>query len=209
MSGVRPEDHVWWLASRASGLVALALMSAAVLVGIAMATGLLSRPGLKAALAKLHEQLSVASLIGIGLHGATLLGDPWLNPGLAGISVPFAIDYRPAFVATGIAGGYLAAALGLSYYARRRIGSTRWRNAHRFVIVAWVLSVVHTLGAGTDATLPAIRWALAASIAAIAAMLALRIALRPRRAGAAAPARRPEPAGIPRTGAAASAVDAR
>ncbi len=41
--------------------------------------------------------------------------------------------------------------LGLSFYARRFIGARRWRSLHRATIVVWVLGVVHTLGAGTDA----------------------------------------------------------
>jgi sulfoxide reductase heme-binding subunit YedZ len=41
--------------------------------------------------------------------------------------------------------------LGLSYYARSRIGQARWRAAHRFTAVFWLLGVVHTLGSGTDA----------------------------------------------------------
>ncbi|UUY04032.1 hypothetical protein LRS13_00435 [Svornostia abyssi] len=43
------------------------------------------------------------------------------------------------------------AALGLSYYARNRIGAARWRRLHRFTAFAWVLSIGHALGAGTDA----------------------------------------------------------
>jgi hypothetical protein len=41
--------------------------------------------------------------------------------------------------------------LGPSFYMRRRIGARRWRSLHRLTIVAWLLSVGHTLGAGTDA----------------------------------------------------------
>ena len=146
----RPEDHLWWLASRASGLIALGLMTASVVIGLLMAAKLSRRPGLKAAMVKLHEQLAVISLVAIGLHAVTLLGDPWLRPTLAGIFVPGAIDYRPLFVASGIAGAYLSAALGLTFYARKRLGNKRWRNAHRFIIIAWGLAVVHAVGAGTD-----------------------------------------------------------
>ncbi len=92
MSAPQPQEHIWWLASRASGLIALGLMTASVLIGLVMAAKLKGRPGLQAALSKLHEQLAVTALVAIGLHGVTLLGDPWLRPGLAGITVPGAID---------------------------------------------------------------------------------------------------------------------
>ena len=35
--------------------------------------------------------------------------------------------------------------------ARRRIGQERWRRLHRFTALAWLLSLAHTLGEGTDA----------------------------------------------------------
>ena len=41
--------------------------------------------------------------------------------------------------------------LGLSYYARARIGVQRWRVLHRFTALAWLLGLVHALGEGTDA----------------------------------------------------------
>jgi hypothetical protein len=41
--------------------------------------------------------------------------------------------------------------LGLSYYARARIGPRRWRMLHRFTALAWILGLVHALGEGTDA----------------------------------------------------------
>jgi methionine sulfoxide reductase heme-binding subunit len=195
VTGPRPEDHIWWLASRASGIIALALMSASVILGLAMATRLLRQPGLPRKLSALHEQLAVTSLVAIGLHGVTLLGDPWLRPGVEGILVPGSISYRPLHVGLGIAGGYLAAALGLSYYARRRIGSARWRKAHRYVIVAWALSFAHTLGAGTDASQPWLRTSMIAIATLVAALLALRIGLslagRSSAKAAAAPGAKP------------------
>jgi sulfoxide reductase heme-binding subunit YedZ len=41
--------------------------------------------------------------------------------------------------------------LGLSFYARARIGQQRWRKLHRFTALAWVLGLAHSLGEGTDA----------------------------------------------------------
>jgi sulfoxide reductase heme-binding subunit YedZ len=143
--------HEWWLLSRAAGVVALILVAASVLIGLTLAAGLAGPPARRRALVAFHEHTAVVGLTAIGLHGVTLLGDGWLKPGLAGIAVPFAIGYKPAFVAAGILGGYLAAILGLSFYARKRVGAKRWRNAHRATPVVYLLGLVHTLGAGTDA----------------------------------------------------------
>lgn len=174
-----PLAHGWWLASRASGVVALALVTASTLLGLAMAARLLRRPGLAPRLVTLHEQLALSSLVAIAVHGLTLLGDPWLHPGLAGIAVPGVVAYRPGFVAVGIVGGWLTALLALSFYARRWVGARRWRSLHRLTGVAYVLALIHTLGAGTDASAPWLRTPLLASAALAVGLLGARVARRP------------------------------
>jgi methionine sulfoxide reductase heme-binding subunit len=146
-----PTLHLWWLISRASGIVALGLVTIAVLLGLTMSTKLLRRPGVGRTLLRLHEHVALVGLVAIALHGLALLGDPWLRPGLRGLTVPFAMSYRPLFTGLGVLAAYLAVLLGLSFYARRRIGVKRWRRLHRATVLVWVLGVIHTLGAGSDA----------------------------------------------------------
>ena len=152
------QTHGWWLASRASGLVALVLVTVSVGIGLAMAGKVMRRPGLSRKLLAVHEYTALAGLIAIAVHGITLLGDPWLNPGVAGVTVPFAMSFRTAFTGLGVIAGYLAAFLGLSFYIRKRVGPKLWRTAHRATIAVYVLGLVHALGAGTDASAVWFRW---------------------------------------------------
>jgi methionine sulfoxide reductase heme-binding subunit len=152
------QTHGWWLASRASGLVALVLVTISVGIGLTMAGKVMRRPGLSRKLMAIHEHTAVAGIIAIAVHGITLLGDPWLNPGVGGVAVPFTMGFRPLFTGLGIVGGYLAALLGLSYYFRRRIGTRLWRKAHRATVVVYLLGLVHAFGAGTDASTVWFRW---------------------------------------------------
>jgi methionine sulfoxide reductase heme-binding subunit len=193
MTGPDPLDHAWWIASRASGVVALLLVSVSVLIGLAMATKVLGRPKLNRTLAGVHEHTALGGLIAICVHGLTLLGDPWLNPGVGGLVVPFTMDYRAAFTGLGIVAGYLAALLGLSFYLRRRIGVRLWRRAHRFTLLVYVMGVVHTLGAGTDATSVWMR----ATLIATGVPIVLLTALRFRPARPRVPARAGTPATAP------------
>jgi sulfoxide reductase heme-binding subunit YedZ len=151
MTHLDPANYVWWLASRASGIVALVLITASVALGLTMAARVVTTRGVRPMLARIHEHTALAGLIAIAVHGITLLGDAWLNPGLTGVLVPFTMGYKPAYTGLGTVAGYLALALGLSFYARRRIGAKLWRKAHRATVVVYVLALVHTLGAGTDA----------------------------------------------------------
>lgn len=178
---MNPLDYIWWLASRASGIVALALITVSVIVGLLMSARILRRRGATARLRRLHEGTTVTGIVAIGVHGVTLLGDSWLHPGIRGIAVPFALSYRPLFTGAGIVGGYLAALFGLSFYVRRRIGARLWRRMHRLTVVAYALAVVHSVGAGTDASIAPVRIALLASALPAAALLCLRLLPRRRR----------------------------
>jgi sulfoxide reductase heme-binding subunit YedZ len=180
-----PLDYAWWLSSRAAGVVAFALISASVLLGLAMA----NRVVRGRSVAKLHEHLALAGLVAIAVHGITLLGDGWLDPGASGLLVPFTMDHAPFFTGLGIISGYLAALLGLSFHLRRRIGAKRWRALHRYTVLVYVLGVAHTVGAGTDASSPWMRAVLFATGAPILFLFLLRVLPDE---GRPAPTRRPE-----------------
>lgn len=182
------QSHGWWLASRASGLVAFALITVSVGIGLAMAGKVMRRPGLSRKLLAIHEYAALAGLVAIAVHGLTLLGDSWLNPGVAGITVPFAMGYKTIFTGLGVIAGYLAALLGLSFYVRKRIGARFWRKAHRATIVVYLLGLVHALGAGTDASAVWFRWWVVLTAPLIGGLFAYRMLARrgPRPAGAVA-----------------------
>ena len=63
--------------------------------------------GIGRAAVRLHAHVSIAGLLAIAVHGLTLLGDPWLRPGLSGISLPFALRYRSFYTGLGVIAGYL------------------------------------------------------------------------------------------------------
>jgi sulfoxide reductase heme-binding subunit YedZ len=181
MSSPDPANYVWWLAARASGVVALLLVTASVALGLTMASKVIRRRGIAPVLARVHEQTALAGLVAIAVHGATLLADPWLRPGISGVLVPFTMAYRPLFTGLGIVGGYLAALLGLSFYVRKRIGAKLWRKLHRGTVLVWALGMVHALGAGTDAGSPWLQAFMLASGVPILVLFGIRMLRRPRR----------------------------
>ena len=181
MSSPDPANYVWWLAARASGIVALLLVTVSVALGLTMASKLVRRRGIAPVLARVHEQTALAGLVAIAVHGATLLADPWLRPGISGVLVPFTMAYRPLFTGLGIVAGYLAAVLGLSFYVRKRIGPKLWRKLHRATVLVWALGMVHALGAGTDAGSPWLQGFMLASGVPILVLFGIRMLRHPRR----------------------------
>ncbi len=165
-------SHLFWITSRAAGGAALLLASASVTAGLMMSAR--RKSANKRDMRAIHEALSLTTLAMVVLHGASLLGDSFFHPGLTGIAIPFAGTYRPFWTGLGIVSGYGLAALGLTYYLRDRIGAARWRRVHRLTAVFWVLAIVHTIKAGSDAS----EWWFLGASAALIVPAALLLALR-------------------------------
>jgi methionine sulfoxide reductase heme-binding subunit len=144
-----PGPHLFWITSRAAGTLALILASLAVCLGLLM--GMKQIRGRTFDFRVLHETLSLATLFAVGVHGAALLGDGFMHPSVADVTVPFVSGFKTLWTSMGIVAGWALAVLGLSYYLRARIGPARWRRLHRFTALAWLLGLVHSLGEGTDA----------------------------------------------------------
>ncbi|MDQ6607621.1 MAG: ferric reductase-like transmembrane domain-containing protein [Actinomycetota bacterium] len=141
--------HLFWVTSRAAGFAALILASLAVSLGLLTSTKLLKQRGVD--LRVTHEVLSLSVMAAIVVHAVALLGDKFLHPSVADIAIPFVSGYKTGWTTLGIVAGWALILLGLSYYARRAIGSQRWRKLHRFTALAWLAGLGHSLGEGTDA----------------------------------------------------------
>jgi sulfoxide reductase heme-binding subunit YedZ len=177
-------DHWFWITSRAAGTLALLFSSVAVAVGLSMGGKLLKGRGPD--LRTTHEALSMATIVAIVVHAVALLGDSYLKPSVADITIPFVSSYAPLWNTIGIIGGWMMIILGLSFYARGRIGQRRWRKLHRFTALAWILGLAHSLGEGTDAGQ---WWFLAATaIVAVPAAVLLVMRMSSRPSAPAAPA---------------------
>lgn len=158
MTATDPSQQVFWVASRSLGIVAIVLLSLSVSLGLAMSGRLLRRPGLPAKLKRYHEASTLVTLGLIAAHGGVLLLDGFLRPSLAGVTLPFALGYRPFWTGLGVIAGWLALILAGSFYVRRWIGTRTWRWLHRWTLAVYVLALAHVIGAGTDGRSP---WMLA------------------------------------------------
>jgi len=195
MSATEVSTHLFWLTSRAAGTTALVLSSLAVSMGLVLgisARGRTLLPALSAPERRgIHEALALATMVAIAIHGLSLVGDSYLHPSLVDVTLPFVSSYKTLPTSLGIIAGWGLTLLGLSYYARRRIGMRRWRVLHRLTVLAWILGVVHTFTEGTDAGQP---WFIALMLLPLLACAALLLTrLTGRAPGHALPRGNPEP----------------
>jgi sulfoxide reductase heme-binding subunit YedZ len=174
MNTAATQGHLFWITSRAAGIAALLFASAAAGLGLTSAMKLVKRGGPDLRVA--HEALSLATMLALVVHAVSLLGDSFFSPSVADLTIPFVSGYKEPWMSIGIVAGWALLILGLSYYARRRIGSARWRRLHRLTSVAWIAAVVHALGTGTDAGVTWFVVSVGVFVLPVLALLALRLA---------------------------------
>ncbi|MEH3054630.1 MAG: ferric reductase-like transmembrane domain-containing protein [Patulibacter minatonensis] len=178
-----------WITTRAAGTAALLASSGSVILGLALAGRMPKRRGRLGDARTLHQAFGIATIIALAVHLGTLALDPWLAPSLTDLAVPFAMDYRGIWTGLGILAGYGLVAFAISGYLRRRIGR-RWNLIHRFAGLAWALAVVHTLGAGSDASQPWMLAVVGLCVVPVVGLAALRTTQARRRRAAATDAAR-------------------
>src|SRR3954463_16634710 len=111
MTAVAP--HLLWITSRAAGSAALVLSSVGVSLGLLMGGKFVRGRGLE--LRGAHETIALATLVAIVVHAITLLGDGFMHPSVADVTIPFASAYQTAWTTIGIIAGWSTIALGLSF----------------------------------------------------------------------------------------------
>lgn len=156
---VGTEPRAYWYLSRASAMVAFALL------WLSMASGLLIMnklariwPGAFTAF-DLHQYTSLLGL-GFGLfHALILLGESYIGYSLAQVLVPFGgASYRPLWVGLGQIGLYLSIVVSFTFYIRKQIGNRLWHLIHFLSFAVFVMVLLHGVQSGTDTGNPWIGW---------------------------------------------------
>lgn len=142
--------HVAWYAARAAGIVAWALLSAAVIWGLLLSTRLLHGRPTPRWLLDLHRFLGGLAVTFTGVHIAGLVGDNYLHVGVADLLVPFASRWRPGAVALGVVALWLLVAVEVTSLLMRRLPRRLWHAIHLSSYVLFWTATLHGLLAGTD-----------------------------------------------------------
>lgn len=180
-----------WYLTRGTGVMALLLLTASVLLGILEVMRWQSPRWPRFVTAGLHRDLSLLSVAFVGVHVATTVVDGFAPIGWLDAVVPFRSPYRPLWLGLGAVAVDLLIALVVTSLLRRRIGYRTWRATHWAAYACWPVALVHGLGSGTDVRqgwLLALNGAcLAAVVSAVWWRLADAWGARPERPGVEAP----------------------
>jgi predicted ferric reductase len=151
--------QVAWYASRATGIVATALIVGALVWGFffsARNTGARRRP---AWWLDLHNWLGGLALAMTGAHIVAAYVDENSGVGLAQALVPGA---SPLAITWGVIAAYLIALAVFTSWPRKRLRPTSWRIVHLGSVLGAVLAGVHAYQAGSEAAEPAFQVGLVA-----------------------------------------------
>lgn len=171
-----------WYATRATGVVALVLLTMTVVLGIVTAGRAKSRSWPAFAQADLHKRVSVIALVVLGIHVLTSVLDTYVHLGWASIVVPFASSYQPLWTGLGTVALDLMLAVAVSSALRRHLGARTWRILHWLGPLCWPIAMAHALGEGTDGGTPWMDGLAAACVVAVVGATWWRIGRRGRSA---------------------------
>lgn len=158
-----------WYLTRASGTVALILLSASVVIGIA-AIARLRAPGVPRFIVDgAHRTTSLLAVAFLGVHIVTAVLDSFASISLVDAVIPFVGSYRPLWLGLGAVAFDLLLAVTITSLVRHRIGHASWRGVHWVAYAAWPVAVVHGFGTGSDVHQ---HWMEAIAVACILAVLA-------------------------------------
>lgn len=161
-----------WYATRATGLVALVLLTASMTLGL-LSSVRYQRPAWpRFVTLGLHRNLSLLALAFTVAHVLTTVLDSFVSIPLQDAFVPFISSYRPLWVGFGAIAFDLMIALTVTSLLRTRLGLRSWQLVHWTAYLCWPVAVLHGLGTGTDTTA---RWVLALTAVCVLVVTALTL----------------------------------
>ncbi len=139
-----------WYASRATGVVALLLLTAVLLLGI-LVTRQGRLPGLpRFAVTGLHRNLSLLAVAFVAVHVLTAVTDGYVNIPLTAAVVPLASPYEPLALGLGAVSLDITIAVIATSLLRRHLSRRVWRAVHLLAYASWPVAWLHSITASSD-----------------------------------------------------------
>jgi sulfoxide reductase heme-binding subunit YedZ len=174
----------YWYLARATGAVALLLLTVSVVLGILDSVRFSAGPRWpRFAIDSLHRDTSLLVIVLIVVHVVTSVLDGFAPIKLTDGIIPFATPYRPLWMGLGALSFDVLIALVVTSLLRRRLGYRSWRAIHWLAYASWPIAVLHGLGSGSDVKS---WWLLALTVVCVAAV-AIAVLVRVAQADTASP----------------------
>lgn len=159
-----------WYTTRATGLVAMVLLTASMALGLLSSVGY-QRPGLpRFVTIGLHRNSSLLALAFTVAHVVTTVTDGYVHIPIQDAFIPFISAYRPLWLSLGAIAFDLMLALTITSLLRSRMSYRTWRAVHWTSYACWPVALLHGLGTGSDTP---VRWVLLLTLLCVAVVTVL------------------------------------
>jgi sulfoxide reductase heme-binding subunit YedZ len=175
VSDLLRNPQLTWFLTRASGTVALALLTISMALGIGASTRLSSARWPRFVTQGLHRNVSLFVLVLLAAHVVTAILDDYVQITVQESFIPFIGTYRPVWMGLGTLSSDLILAMTVTSLMRQRIGYETWRAVHWTAYMCWPLGIVHALGTGSDTRKAWSAWFTIACVALVLLAIAWRI----------------------------------
>ena len=166
VSGIN-SSTVLWYASRATGVVALLLLTAVMVLGV-LVTRQHKVAGLpRFAATGLHRNLSLLATVFVVVHVLTAVLDGYVSVPVTAAVVPLTSPYERVWLGLGAVSLDLMLAAAVTSLLRRHLSRRVWRAVHLTAYLSWPVAWVHSVFASGDLRSG---WLLALGIACAAAV---------------------------------------
>lgn len=166
---IATSSHLLWYTTRATGVVALVLLTGTVVLGVLTSVRFGTAQWPRFALQDIHRRVSLLAMVFIAFHVVTTVSDSYAPIGWLSVLVPFTSPYRRLWLGLGTVALDLLLAVAVTSLLRRRINHRVWRGIHWLSYASWPVALMHGLGTGTD---PHLGWMGLLTVICVAAVLA-------------------------------------
>lgn len=163
-----------WFANRGTGMALLLLLTLTTVLGVLATRGVAGRGVPRFVTQSLHRNLGLLSLALLLAHVATAVLDEYVDIRWWQALVPIGATYKPLWLGLGTVALDLFVMAAVTSLVRHRLPHRAWRAVHVTTYAAWLVSVLHGIGIGTDARTGWAMWSTVASVTAVAAAVAIR-----------------------------------
>ncbi|HEX3961597.1 MAG TPA: ferric reductase-like transmembrane domain-containing protein [Trebonia sp.] len=140
----------FWYASRATGVVALVLLTVVFAIGIAVSRQSRVAGLPRFAVTDLHRNLSLLAVAFVGVHVLTAVLDAFVSIPALAIVIPFTSGYERFWLGLGAIAFDLILAMIVTSMVRGRLNRTAWRAIHLTAYLCWPVAFLHGLYASGD-----------------------------------------------------------
>lgn len=145
-------DTALWAFGRGTGVVALVMFTASIVLGILTRSGR-PLPGLgRFGTSDLHRSVALTGTALVAAHVVSLFFDSYAQLRLVDLVVPFLGVTKPIWLGLGTLAVDLLAIITVVSLLRHKVGPRVFKAVHWATYLLWPTALIHTLGNGTDAT---------------------------------------------------------